>query len=124
MPATGSGSSQLFSHQLLKRIGSNNVSTVYGLINSSLNGAGGCFSCSMRQTNALYLYNDAGTAPVGLVVPFLGRTISNSQCSINGINFRVTSSGNQLTIAVPITFSGSFLGLKRVYGYATDRRES
>ena len=47
-------------------------------------------------------------------------TVSNGQCTINGTGASVTLSGNNLTLAVPVTFQTTFTGSQNVYLSATD----
>ena len=54
------------------------------------------------------------------MTPGVAGTVSNSQCTISGTGASVTSSGNNLTVAVPITFQTAFTGIKNVYLSATD----
>ncbi|MBV9781379.1 MAG: hypothetical protein JOY62_15550, partial [Acidobacteriaceae bacterium] len=65
--------------------------------------------------------NDAGTGLQGPPVsPGGSGTISNSQCTLSGSASSVSTSGNNLTMVVSLTFSPSFAGQKNVYMRAID----
>jgi hypothetical protein len=72
------------------------------------------------KTNLLYLRSDAGSALLSpALVPGGAGTVSNSQCTLNGAGSSFSISGNNLTLNVAVTFSGSFSGSHKVYLYAT-----
>jgi len=82
-------------------------------------------SCSLlyyQGPNQLRLANDANTGwsnPVVLGTP--GGTLSNSQCQINVAGANISgSSGNDLSLSLPITFFPAFGGVKIVSMNATD----
>ncbi len=120
-PASGSGATQTFSFKYSSVGGSTFLNAAYGMINSSLSGAGGCFFNYYQPGNTLYLYNDAGTGVSGTLTPGAATSINNSQCTIAGASFTATNIGNQLTLSIPVTFSGTFTGIKNIYGYAADQ---
>jgi hypothetical protein len=67
----------------------------------------------------MFLYNDAGTSASAAFTPGSSATASNSQCTLNGTGSSFTTSGNNLTLNVALTFSSGFVGTKNVYMYAT-----
>ncbi len=119
-PASGSGASQTFTFKFSSSNGYQYVTSAYMLINSSLNAAAGCVPVYLQQTNAFYLFNDAGTNVSGPLAPGSNGTLSNGQCTINGAGSSVSGSGNTLSVVLPITFSPSFKGAQTVFGYAGD----
>ncbi len=119
-PASGTGVSQTFTFKYSSVNGSGYLSTVYGLINGAINGAGGCFVYYMPATNALYLYNDVGSSAAGPLAPGSGGTLANSQCTLNGTGSSASGAGNTLTVAFSITFKPAFSSLQNVYGFAAD----
>jgi hypothetical protein len=48
----------------------------------------------------------------------LAGTASNSQCTLSAASSSVTTLGNDLTLTVEVTFSGTFVGAKNEYLYA------
>ena len=119
-PASGAGVSQTFAFKYSSVNGSGYLSTVYGLINGAINAAGGCFVYYVPATNALYLYNDAGSSAAGPLAPGSSGTLANSQCTLNGAGSSASGAGNTLTVAFSITFKPAFSSLQNVYGYAAD----
>ena len=120
-PRSGSGTSQTFTFKYSSANGSSYLTGVFGLINSGISGAGGCFFQYYAPGNTLYLYDNAGAGVVGSLTPGAAASVNNGQCTVGGAGFTASGSGNQLTIAVPITFSSTFTGAKNVYGYASDQ---
>jgi hypothetical protein len=47
-------------------------------------------------------------------------SLANSQCSISGTGASGIADGNNLTVTIPISFTGAFAGVKTVFGYAFD----
>ena len=70
------------------------------------------------QGNHLYLANNAGAWMTPALTPGVAGTASNSQCTLNAGSSSVTTSGNDLTLNVALTFSSTFVGTKNVYLYA------
>ena len=120
-PSSGTGSSQVFTFRYSSVNGSGYLSTVYNLINGSLSGAGGCYVYYVAASNALYLYNDAGSSVTGPLTPGSGGTLFNSQCTLDGSGSSATGSGNTLALALSLSFKAAFAGQQNVYGYGADR---
>ena len=87
-------------------------------INSTQSSANACYVYYQPQGNRLYLANNAGVGSTPVLSPGVAGTVSNSQCTLNAGLSSVTSSGNDLTLNVALTFSGTFSGAKNVYLYA------
>jgi hypothetical protein len=93
------------------------------LINDALDGRYGCYLAYSRPLNVMYLVNDPGTALLpGMVMNGTG-SLSNGQCTVSGVGASVTGSGTNLTIRLPITFTGAFRGNRVVYMAARDVAE-
>ena len=73
-----------------------------------------------RNSNVLYLANDAVTAWVGSVTLGQSGTVQNSQCTVNAAASSVSGSGNNLTLNIAITFQAAFSGTKNIYMDAYD----
>lgn len=75
-----------------------------------------------RTTNKLFLYNNAGTAPVGSCTPGAIGTLTNTQGSLNCAATTVAGSGNTLTIKWSIKPKAAFASAtkKNLYLFARD----
>jgi hypothetical protein len=119
-PVSGAGGSQVFTFKYSSGAGFGFLNTVYSLFNNSVSGSAGCFISYLPASNALYLYNDAGTTVTGPLTPGSGSTLSNSQCTLNGTGSSASGSGNTLTLALSLTFQTAFGAQQNAYGYASD----
>ncbi len=120
-PNAGTGVTQAFNFVYRDPDGYTDLSGVYALFNSSLNGAQGCYFFYNRPVNRFYLVNDAGTGLVsGSVAPGGAEALSNSQCTLNGTGSVVTGSGSNLNVTANLTFLAAFTGSKNIYGLAVD----
>jgi hypothetical protein len=121
VPASGSGSSQTFTLTVADGAGAgNNISCAYFLVNSSLSAANACYVEVNRAANTFRLQNDAGTGWLGPTPIGTGTALVNSQCTVSAAAASTSSSGNNLTVNIPVTFTAGFAGLKSVFGYAYD----
>jgi hypothetical protein len=114
-PTSGTGTTQTFTAVYSDPSGVSNLASVRILINSSLNGANACYAYYYPGTNALYLENNADNGTVGPLTPGSSSSISNSQCTLTGTGTTVSTSGNTITVAFSLTFSGSFTAADNVY---------
>jgi len=124
-PNAASGAAQTFVLTYSDTGGTDALQFVSVDFNASLTAAHGCSvryeQAYYNQANsALYLYNDAGTAVMGPLVPGSSGTLANSQCTINGSSTTVTTSGNNLVLNLSVTASSGFEGPKNIYMYAAD----
>jgi sugar lactone lactonase YvrE len=111
-----SGSSQTFTGVYSDPSGSGRLNRRQFLINSSLNFVNACFV--QIDSSGIYLANDANTAFTG---PLSGSgALSNSQCTLNGPGTGVSSSGNNSTVTLSISFTPAFAGAKNIYLFADD----
>jgi hypothetical protein len=93
------------------------TSIVNVLINSSLDGARGCYLAYSNPARVLYLVNDQGP-DAGLSAPLvLGSPgeVSNSQCRIHGATSSVTQFGRLLRLTLDVSFTPEFTGSKVIY---------
>jgi hypothetical protein len=88
------------------------------VVNSSLSGYQGCYISIDPVHQTLLLLNDGATAWQGPITLPTSGTLANSQCTINGGSSSIALSGNNATVNLALSFSGSFGGAKSVYGYA------
>ncbi|MEZ5402008.1 MAG: BACON domain-containing carbohydrate-binding protein [Bryobacteraceae bacterium] len=93
------------------------------LINSGIDGRQACYLAFVRSTGQVLLVNDAGDAggpfAGGMTIPGTG-SVANSQCTIQGTGASVSGSGSNLTLTLPISFTGAFAGDRIVYAAARD----
>jgi hypothetical protein len=118
-PSSGTGTSTTFYGNFSDPNGGTAIDGAEIYISSTLGGSATCdIGYSFGQ---LWLTNDAGTALLGPVALGSSATVSNSQCTIGGGSGGTAStSGNSLTISVPVTFSNSFAGTQSIWAYAED----
>ncbi len=115
-PTSGSGTAQTFTVVSSDPNGTVDLSGILLLFNPTLAVANGCYVDYNPVTNLLYLYNNAGTAALTpAVAPESTTTVSNSQCTLNGTGSSFSTSGNNLTLNVSLTFSGTFTASQNVY---------
>ena len=115
-PASGSGASQAFSAVYSDTSGASDLTNVRFLMNSSTSAVNACYVIYYPASNALYLYNDAGSAMLGPLTPgSTFTTLSNSQCALIGTGSSATSSGHNLSVVLNLAFSPGFDGARNVY---------
>jgi hypothetical protein len=118
-PSSGSGVTQTFTMVYSDPNGLSDLNNTRVLFNASLSAYAGCYVSYSPGSNQLFLYNNAGTGLSTAVTPGTAGTVSNSQCTLSGTGSSFSTSGNNLTLSVALTFTGTFTGTKNVYGYAT-----
>ena len=89
-------------------------------MNTTWSAPNACYVQYQPASNKLYLRNDANTQWLGGFSPATAFTISNGQCTLNGAGSAVSTSGNTLTMTLPLTFTTSFGGARSVFLYARD----
>jgi uncharacterized repeat protein (TIGR01451 family) len=117
-PSTGTGSSNTFSFLYSDANGASDLGIVQVVVNSSLSGYQGCYVSIDPVHKTLLLLNDGATAWQGPITLPTSSTLQNSQCTVNGGSSSIALSGNNATVNLALSFSGSFGGAKTVYGYA------
>jgi hypothetical protein len=85
------------------------------LFNSSVSYVSACYVFYKPAANQLLFENVTGTAFSAPITPGPSATVSNSQCTLNGTGSSFSTSGNNLTLNVSLTFTGTFTGQKNVY---------
>lgn len=118
-PSSGSAGAQTFTIVFGDANGYADISGVLLLVNATLNGRAGCFIAYDRPTNGFFLFRDSDNAWIA-ATPGSGSNVSNDQCTINTANLSTSASGNALTITLPLSFSGSFTGLKNFFANVSD----
>lgn len=119
-PSTGTGTSQTFTAVFSDPNGVSDLTATYVLFGPAVSGLYACLAAYIPSTNALYLYNDAGTGAVsGSITAGTAGTLSNSQCTISSPT-AASRSGNTLTLSLNVAV-GAFAGSKNVYGLALNQ---
>jgi glycosyl hydrolase family 123 len=113
-PSSGSGSVQTFTFVATDSGGANNIKDMNMLFNASFTGVNGCWMYYDAAARQLSLAGD-DTSNWSSVNVGSASTVQNSQCRIPGSGITVTASGNNLSVAVPITFTSAFSGAKSVF---------
>lgn len=120
-PASGGGTSQMFTATFTDANGGTDITDARLLINSTLSSSNACY---VRFSGGrFYLMNDAGTTFVGGIVPGSG-SVSNSQCTLSGAGSSYTASaypGTGATLLANVTFTlPGFAGIKSIWLYSID----
>jgi uncharacterized repeat protein (TIGR02543 family) len=121
-PVSGSALIQTFAFEYADPLGFADLTNLWVWFTSTFNtvsSANSCIAYYVRTTNQVNLINDAGTAILSSASPGAGVTLSNSQCSINMAAATVVPSGNNLTVNLPVTFTGAYAGAKGIFMYAS-----
>jgi len=116
-PASGVGSSQLFTFSFTDPAGVQDLSVVNILIKSALDAHKACYLAYVVQSKSLLLVNDDGDAGG----PFAPGT-QNSQCSVTLSGASTT--GQTLALSLNITFTTVLAGNNIVYLAARDQAQN
>ncbi|MEZ5404472.1 MAG: hypothetical protein R2729_32635 [Bryobacteraceae bacterium] len=123
-PARSTSSSGIFTVVFADNDGGADLSILNLLINSGIDGRGGCYLAVVRASSTVLLVNDAGDAggPFAgtLTAPGSG-SIANSQCRVDAAGSSVATFGGQVTVTLQMTFFGGFAGDRIVYAAARDQ---
>ena len=124
-PSSGTGLTQKFTAVYSDPNGVADLKSIKVLFNTSKVLSNGCAVLYEVAANKLYLYDNAGTAVLPTAVtPGGTASVSNSQCTLAGTGSSFSTSGNDLTLKVALTFTGTFTGKKNVYLQATGKTSS
>jgi len=115
-PSSGNGLTQTVAFTYQDQSAATNMETVWAPINTAIDGRAACYVAYYVPGNQLYLYPDNGDGSQATSIALTGNnTISNSQCTISAQGSNVQTSGNTLTVTLPITFTTAFAGFKGVW---------
>ena len=117
-PASGSGLSQSFQILASDSNGFADLTQIWIWITPAFgnSSANSCLLYYTRPTNVLNLLNDAGNTWMPTTAGTAG-TLENSQCSVDVSTVAVTPSGNNLTVALPVSFKAGYAGNQQVWMY-------
>ena len=118
-PSSGSGTSQTFTLQYTDSDGAADLTSVSVNFNTAPSTVNGCVVNFNRALNTLWLLTDAGVQPASGITPGSGSQ-QNSQCTLNGAESGVSTSGNTLTLNLALTFLPAFAGAKNIYMQAVN----
>jgi hypothetical protein len=118
-PASGSGTTGIFNFAFSDVNGSGDVSVARMLFHTQISDAAGCSLQWSRASGNFLLADDAGTT-WSQGAPGSGGTLQNSRCQLRLASSSVIGAGTTVSIAVDLSFLGTFAGLKTIYGAATD----
>jgi hypothetical protein len=118
-PASGSGASQTFTATYSDANGAADIVGAYLLVHSQIRPDGGCFVFYNRPANTVQLVNDAGTLWSAPVTAGAG-SVANSFCTVQAAGVSASTSGNVLTLVIPLSFTAAFGGEKNLYLLAID----
>ncbi len=113
-PASGSGVSQVFSFSYTDPASASDIGWAQMHFQTQLVASGACYLQYTRATNSIVLINDAGTAALGPVTLGASGSLNNSQCALNAAGSSVSTSGNNLTVNLALSFQPAFAGSKNV----------
>jgi hypothetical protein len=115
-PTSGNSLGQTITFSYQDQSDARNVQTVWALINTALDGRGGCYIAYYRPGNLVLLFPDNGDGSKAISMVLNGNnTISNSQCSVSAQGASVQTNGSILSVTLPITFNTGFAGFKGVW---------
>ncbi len=118
-PSSGSGLIQTFSATFTDANGASDIAVASVLFNSTLAAANSCFFEWRRAANALFLFRDSDSGYTS--IPLGSTSITeNTNCTISASGAFVVSTGNQLTLTVPVIFKPSFAGPRTAYAAVID----
>ena len=113
-PASGSGTTQMFSFVYSDPSGYADINWVNMLFQTQINGQNACWVQYTLASNTIDLVSDSGGSASYATLGTLG-TLSNSQCTLDTGASSVSVSGNNLTITIALTFKAAFAGAKNIY---------
>lgn len=119
-PSAGTATNAVLSFTYRDQSNQTNLQTVWGLMNTALDGAGGCYFAFHAPSNQLFLVPDNGNGAQAQAIPLPGSgSTENSQCRINAFGSVVNRSGNSLTLTLNISFKAGFSGPKVIWTAAS-----
>jgi hypothetical protein len=120
-PNNGSGSRQTFTFTATDLSTADAITGITFLITSALDGKSACRLHFERATGALWLASDDG-ASWSQIMLGSKETLRNHQCTVGGLGseFEATIAGNDVILKVPIVFTGSFFGPKKIFMRSTN----
>jgi hypothetical protein len=125
-PNSGTGLSQTFTAVIRDGDGATTIPFAELVMTAQPVGSftgNGCFIFYARASNVFYLLNDSATQFSGLLGGS-NTSVSNSQCTLNGVGSGGTAVGSNLTVTYNLTFAAGFGGAKQIYMQAVDNNSA
>jgi hypothetical protein len=119
-PASGSGSSQLFSFLYSDLAGYADINWVQIHFQTQLVAPSACYLQYTRTTNVIQLVSDSGDGYAGSLAVGIAGTLNNSQCTLDAGSSSVSVSGTNLTLNLALVFKPAFAGAKNISMGATN----
>ncbi len=114
-PSSGTGSAGTFEFAFTDPSGFADIVEAQMEVSAVLEAPGTCYIYYSRASSLVYLENDAGTGWSSPMTIGTAGTLSNSQCMINVGTSSVSTSGNNLTLNLALTFQSAYAGAKNTY---------
>src|SRR6266481_306692 len=96
--ASGAGLAQTFSYVASSVNGYAYIAQMHVVLNTAVNGAGGCYVYFNRAGNFVYLLDDAGGWTQYGLLGTAATPLHNSQCTLDTAASFASGSGNNLTL--------------------------
>jgi hypothetical protein len=117
-PASGTGVAQTFSFVASDPMGYADIAQAIILINSTTDGATGCWLSYDRASNRVSFYqNETGAWLTGLLG--VSGILSNGRCSLDLGRSGSSGSSTLLTLALQLQFTSQFSGSRNLYMYVS-----
>jgi hypothetical protein len=119
--STGNGNEADLAFSVTDPNGIANITEIRVLIKHEINAENACYLVHYPGTANVLLRNDTN-ADWGTPVNFgSAETATNSQCTIYGGPSAMTVTGDTYTLKLHLHFSGTFAGLRRIWGQTVDK---
>jgi hypothetical protein len=119
-PNFGAGTTVTFSAVYSDPNGVADLKEVFLLVSGGISGDNACYVYYKPEVNLLYLATNSGDWIKPPLTPGVAGADSNRQCTLNAGLSWVSTTGNDLTLNVALSFSSTFTGSRNVYLYAAD----
>jgi hypothetical protein len=124
-PSSGQGLAQTFTLAYADSGGYGNLASAQVNFSSPLSGASACYVGYDQVGHWIVLLDDAGVSwTPSVVLGTAGGFARNSQCTVDAGASSYSSSGNNLTVTLAITFTPSFAGTKTIWMNSGDKNGS
>ena len=114
-PSSGTGAAETFAFVFTDPNGFADIVSAQLEVSAVLETPGTCYIYYSRASNEFYLENDAGTGWSSPMTLGTAGNLPNSQCIINVGASSVSTSGNNLTLSLALTFQSAYAGAKNTY---------
>ncbi|HEX5432074.1 MAG TPA: SBBP repeat-containing protein, partial [Bryobacteraceae bacterium] len=120
VPSSGSGPGQRFSFTISDQGGSSYLNGMAVLIAPSLDQTNACSLVWDRTAGTVALAFDIPSHGAAQLVPGSNTIVSNSQCTLRGVNTTVIVSATSVVVTMDLTFNATYFGAKNIYLYASE----